>query len=428
MENKKYLAKSTIAIIGLGYVGLPLAVAFAKKYKVVGFDTNKERINSLLSFIDETAEITSEELRNSSNLQFTNSSMDLKDSDFFIVTVPTPVDVNNVPDLKPLILASESIGPQITKKSIIIYESTVFPGATEEICVPAIEKTSGLKFNKDFFVGYSPERVNPADKERKITDIIKVTSASSIKALNRINDLYKSIIKAGVFPVSSIKVAEAAKVIENAQRDLNIAFMNELSVIFHIAGINTKEVLEAASTKWNFMKFFPGLVGGHCISVDPYYLTSKAESLGYFPDLILTARRVNESVPFFIASTFLKIYLSRQNNKLNKSILIFGVTFKENCPDIRNSKIFNLRRSLEGNGFKVDIVDPCASIKEVMAEYNIPLKRSPPRKKYSGVILAVAHQNFKVKGQNYFKAFLQKNGIFMDLKSLFPKKSSDFQL
>jgi UDP-N-acetyl-D-galactosamine dehydrogenase len=320
------------------------------------------------------------------------------------------------------------IASHIKKKTIVIYESTVYPGATEDVCVPILEKISRLKLNSDFFVGYSPERINPGDKYKKVIDIKKITSASSPKALNIVDKLYKSIIRAGTYRASSIKIAEAAKVIENSQRDLNIAFMNEISKIFNRAKINTNEVIEAASSKWNFIRYSPGLVGGHCISVDPYYLTNKAEALGYYPDLILSARRVNESMPSFIASTFSKIYLTRNRIKSNRNILIFGVSFKENCADIRNSKVFDLIKSFEENGFNPEVVDPIASISDIFKQEGIKIYRKPLKLKYAGVVLAVSHEEFVKKPVEYFKNFLIKDGLFFDLKSVYKKEFSDFQL
>lgn len=417
-----------IAVIGLGYVGLPLAIAISEKYDVIGFDTDIRRINELIAGIDRTEEVESTKLKDAKRFSPTSTAERLSVADFIIITVPTPVDENNVPDLKPLSGASYSVGAHMKNGVIVVYESTVFPGATEDFCVPILERSSGMKLHVDFHVGYSPERVNPGDKTRNIVDIVKVTSASSVEALDRVDQLYLSVIRAGTYRAPSIKVAEAAKVVENAQRDVNIAFINELSKIFHVAGINTAEVLEAASTKWNFMQFAPGLVGGHCIGVDPYYLTNKAEALGYFPELMLAARRVNESMPSFIAKAFAQTYLRRGILGTNRDVLILGATFKENCSDIRNSKIFDLFRSLREYGFQPEIADPHANPELVWETEQIKLAPHHSKSKYVGVILAVAHDSFRNMLIEDINKLLIYKGLFFDLKAVFDKSQSAFQL
>src|SRR5688572_1358224 len=382
-----------IGVIGLGYVGLPLAVEFGKKTEVVGFDINKERIKELKEGFDRTREVDPQELKSSRKLMFTFDINDLKNVNYFIVTVPTPVDEFKTPDLRPLISASKTVGSALKKGDVVIYESTVYPGCTEEVCVPVLEKISGLKFNVDFYCGYSPERINPGDKLHRLTTIKKVTSGSTPEIAERVDKLYQKIVKAGTHKTSSIKVAEAAKVIENSQRDINIAFVNELSLIFDRIGIDTHEVLEAAGTKWNFLPFRPGLVGGHCIGVDPYYLTHKAESLGYHSEVILAGRRINDNMGMHIANSVIKL-MAQHDLPINKgNILILGITFKENCPDIRNSKVIDVVRELQSFGTLVDVYDPQADPKEVEHEYGlIPIKEV--KKKYHAIILTVSHQEF----------------------------------
>jgi UDP-N-acetyl-D-glucosamine/UDP-N-acetyl-D-galactosamine dehydrogenase len=382
-----------IAVIGLGYVGLPLAVEFGKHFSVVGFDINKTRVEQLKTGFDLTKELSSDELREAKNLTFSCDLTDLKDANYFIITVPTPVDESKIPDLQPLIKASDMIGRVLKKNDVVIYESTVYPGCTEEVCVPALEKSSGLVFNKDFFCGYSPERVNPGDKLHRVANIKKVTSGSTPEIAEKVDKLYKTIVTVGTHKASSIKVAEASKVIENSQRDVNIAFVNELALIFQRIGIDTHEVLEAAGTKWNFLPFKPGLVGGHCIGVDPYYLTHKAESLGYHPEVILAGRRINDNMGAFIANNVVKL-MARHNLPINKAkVLVLGITFKENCPDIRNSKAIDVVRELQSFGTDVDIYDPHAVNEEVQHEYGLSLVDSL-HKKYHAVVLAVSHQEF----------------------------------
>jgi UDP-N-acetyl-D-glucosamine/UDP-N-acetyl-D-galactosamine dehydrogenase len=382
-----------IGVIGLGYVGLPLAVEFGKTLDVVGFDINNARIAELKNGIDRTREVTSEELKSAGKLQLSADVDDLRSVNYFIVTVPTPVDEFKTPDLRPLQSASRTVGSVLKKGDIVIYESTVYPGCTEEVCVPVLEQTSGLKFNVDFFCGYSPERINPGDKLHRVTTIKKVTSGSTPEVAQKVDSLYKKIVVAGTHLASSMKVAEAAKVIENSQRDINIAFVNELALIFDRIGIDTKEVLEAAGTKWNFLPFRPGLVGGHCIGVDPYYLTYKADSLGYHPQVILAGRRINDNMGVHIASSVIKL-MAQHNLPINKAkVLILGITFKENCPDIRNSKVVDIIQEMKSYGTEVDIYDPLADPEEVKHEYDISLTQQLKRK-YHAVILTVSHEEF----------------------------------
>lgn len=382
-----------IGIIGLGYVGLPLAVEFGKVTEVVGFDIDKKRIEELKNGFDRTHEVEPAELKSSTKLKYSADPGDLKDVKYFIITVPTPIDNYKNPDLRPLESASKTVGAALKKGDIVIYESTVFPGCTEEVCVPVLEKVSGMKFNVDFFCGYSPERINPGDKLHRVTTIKKVTSGSTPEVAENVDQLYRKIIAAGTHKASSIKVAEAAKVIENSQRDINIAFVNELALIFERMGIDTHEVLEAASTKWNFLPFKPGLVGGHCIGVDPYYLTQKAESLGYHPDVILAGRRINDNMGIYIANNVIKLMARNDLPIKGAEVLVLGITFKENCPDIRNSKVVDVIRELKGFGCNVDIYDPQANAEEISHEYELTLTQSLT-KKYHAIILAVGHTEF----------------------------------
>lgn len=388
-----------IAIIGLGYVGLPLAAEFAKKYAVVGFDISNERIEELQKAHDRTLELSTEQLHEAleNGIRFTSDVDAIADCNIYIVTVPTPIDKNKRPNLTPLVKASETIGKVLKKDDIVIYESTVYPGATEEVCVPVLEKFSGLKFNEDFYCGYSPERINPGDKEHTVTKILKVTSGSTPEIAQKVDALYKSIITAGTHLAPSIKVAEAAKVIENTQRDLNIAFVNELAIIFNKLGIDTTAVLEAAGTKWNFLKFKPGLVGGHCIGVDPYYLTHKAQEIGYNPEIILAGRRLNDNMGTFVANQVIKLMIKKGKKIEGAKVLVLGITFKENCPDIRNSRVIDVVRELEEFACNVDVYDPWADPEEVKKEYGIPLIDNSKLKidNYDAVILAVAHNEFK---------------------------------
>lgn len=406
-----------VGIIGLGYVGLPLAVEFGKILDVVGFDINKNRIDELKKGYDRTREVESHELKSSINLRFSYQIEDLTDVKFFIVTVPTPIDEFKSPDLSPLRGASETVGEVLKNGDIVIYESTVYPGCTEEICVPILERISGLKFNKDFFCGYSPERINPGDKQHRVTTIKKVTSGSTPEIAEKVDQLYKKIILAGTHKASSLKVAEAAKVIENSQRDLNIAFVNELALIFERIGIDTHEVLEAAGTKWNFLPFKPGLVGGHCIGVDPYYLTHKAESLGYHPEVILSGRRINDNMGIHVANSVIKLMAQHELPIHKADILILGITFKENCPDIRNSRVIDVIRELQSFGTNVDIYDPEADPEEVMHEYNLTLLSSL-EKKYHAIVLAVGHQVFNTLNWNVIKF---DASVIYDVKGILEK-------
>jgi UDP-N-acetyl-D-galactosamine dehydrogenase len=422
-----------ISIIGLGYVGLPLAVAFSEKYKVIGFDIASWRIEELKRGYDRTLEVSEEELKNAikNGLEFTNNLEDIKKANIHIITVPTPIDKHKNPDLTPLIKASESIGSVLKRRDIVIYESTVFPGCTEEVCVPILEKQSGLKFNKDFFVGYSPERINPGDKEHTVTKIKKVTSGSTPEIAKEIDKLYASIIKAGTHLAPSIKVAEAAKVIENAQRDINIAFVNELALIFDKLNIDTKDVLEAAGTKWNFLKFTPGLVGGHCIGVDPYYLTYKAKEVGYHPEIILAGRRLNDNMGIFVANKVVKLMIQKGHTIKGSRVLVLGITFKENCPDIRNSRVIDVIRELREFGINVDVYDPWADKEEVKREYDIELidNKKLKMENYDGVVLAVAHKEFR-KVESKIKEIKSKdnNLVVYDIKGFFDKNIIDGRL
>ena len=420
------LFKKKIAVIGLGYVGLPLAVEFGKKYHVLGFDINETRINQLKNGIDNTLEASKEEIISSLNLRFSSNQNDLKNHDIYIVTVPTPIDKFKTPDLKPLLNATSMLGEIINTGAIIIYESTVYPGCTEEECVPLLEKKSGLVYNKDFFCGYSPERINPGDKLNTLTKIIKVTSGSTTEIADVVDSLYRSIIIAGTHKASCIKIAEASKAIENAQRDLNISFVNELALIFDKIGIDTQEVLDAAGTKWNFLKFKPGLVGGHCIGVDPYYLSYKAESMGYYPQVILSGRRVNDNVPSFIVNKVIRLMIHRSLIIKDSNALILGVTFKENCPDIRNSKVVNIYNELMEYGFNITVYDPNANANEVKLEYGINLADEFNKIKYDVIILAVSHDEFL--NIDYTTLKRNKNSIVFDTKSCLPKEMVDCRL
>ena len=416
-----------IAVIGLGYVGLPLAVEFGKKYNVVGFDVNKKRINELKNKIDRTMEVYREDIEDAHYLSYTSDVQDIKDCKYYIVTVPTPIDENKKPDLKPLLSATKTVSSVLKKEDIVIYESTVYPGCTEEECVPILENESKLKFNVDFFCGYSPERINPGDKEHTLKKIKKVVSCSSKDALEKINKLYGSIIEAGTYTVSSIKVAEAAKVIENTQRDINIAFINELAVIFNKMGIDTQEVLEAAGTKWNFLGFRPGLVGGHCIGVDPFYLTFKAQQIGYNPEIILAGRRLNDNMGIFIANRVIKLMIKKGKKIEGANILILGTTFKENVPDIRNSKVIDIIKELKDFGCKVDVFDPIADKEEVKSEYGINLieKEKIYSDNYEGVVLAVSHNEFKSFDFSFFK---KNDSIIYDIKGIIDRSIVDERL
>ncbi len=415
-------------MIGLGYVGLPLAVEFGKKYPTVGFDINQARIDELRLGRDHTLEVSDEELVESTQLSFTADIEEIKDCNIYIVTVPTPIDDYKQPDLTPLEKASTLLGKVIKQDDIVIYESTVYPGATEEVCVPILEEVSGLVFNKGFFVGYSPERINPGDKEHRVTNILKVTSGSTEAIAEKVDQLYKSIITAGTHKASSIKVAEAAKVIENTQRDVNIALINELALIFNRLDINTEEVLIAAGTKWNFLPFRPGLVGGHCIGVDPYYLTYKAQSIGYNPEIILSGRRINDGMGEYVVSRLVKLMLKKRIQVQQSNVLIMGLTFKENCPDIRNTRVVDIIAELKTYGVNVDVYDPWVDPKEVEAEYGIIPIASLEDNKFDAIVLAVAHEQFKKMDIKQIKALGKTDSVIYDLKYLFPAEQTDERL
>ena len=417
-----------IAIIGLGYVGLPLAVEFGKKRSVIGFDINQKRIEELKQSNDVSLEISKHELEKAIHLNFTDSPKDMKDCSIFIVTVPTPIDKYKQPDLNSLKKSSKTIGKIIKKGDIIIYESTVYPGATEEICVPILEKQSGLIFNKDFYCGYSPERINPGDKKHGITDIKKVTSGSTNAIATEVDELYQEIIIAGTHMTSSIKIAEAAKVIENTQRDLNIALINEFALIFKKMNIDTESVLKAAGTKWNFLPFSPGLVGGHCIGVDPYYLTFKANEVGYHPEIILAGRKINDNMGMYIANEISKIMHKKGINIINANILVMGFSFKENCADHRNTRVIDLVEKLESFNCKVEVYDPWVNKEDVNHEYNIQLINKPTKGKYDAIILAVAHDKFKTLTQDDIKNYGRENHILYDIKYILKNDESDGRL
>ena len=419
------LSKLRIGIIGLGYVGLPLAVEFGKKYPTVGFDIKEDRIAELESGEDSTLEVEPAELVEATQLSYTSDPAALKDCNFYIVTVPTPIGDSNRPLLTPLKLASEMLSGVIGKGDYVVYESTVYPGATEEFCVPFLEKGSGLRMNADFFVGYSPERINPGDKQHRLPTILKVTSGSTPEAADYIDAVYASIITAGTHKASSIKVAEAAKVIENTQRDVNIALVNELAMIFERVGIDTEEVLEAAGTKWNFLPFRPGLVGGHCIGVDPYYLTYKAQQLGYHPQMILAGRRINDDMGIYVASRIVKLMLKKGIQPLGSRVLIMGITFKEDCPDVRNTKVVDIINELRSYGAEVDVHDPWVTQDEVREEYGIELTESPEPDSYDAVVIAVAHHQFRNLGAKGIRAFGKPNSLVYDIKYVLPAADSD---
>ncbi len=418
-----------LAILGLGYVGLPLAVEFGKLREVLGFDINHARINELNTFVDHTLECSTEELKEATHLKYSANADDLKTASIYIITVPTPVNAANIPDLSPLIKASETVGKYLKQGDIVIYESTVYPGATEEVCVPVLEKHSGLKFNHNFYCGYSPERINPGDKEHRLPTIKKVTSGSTPEIATIVDNLYKEIITAGTHKANSIKVAEAAKVIENTQRDLNIALMNELSLIFSKLGIDTQEVLNAAGTKWNFLPFRPGLVGGHCIGVDPYYLTHKAQEVGYHPEVILAGRRINDGMAAHVADQTVKLMLKKGHNVLDAKILVLGLTFKENCPDLRNTKVVDIISQLKKYHTQVDVYDPWIDIAEAQREYGLTCLNSLPEKgQYAAIILAVSHHQFIELGIEGVKTYGLPNAVLYDVKSIFPLGAADGRL
>ncbi|SHJ63472.1 Vi polysaccharide biosynthesis UDP-N-acetylglucosamine C-6 dehydrogenase TviB [Cycloclasticus pugetii] len=418
-----------IAVIGLGYVGLPLAVEFGKQFPTVGYDINETRIAELNAGVDSTLETTSDELASASQLTCTASASSLADCNIYIVTVPTPINTSKTPDLTPIISATKLLAEYLKKGDVVIYESTVYPGATEEVCVPILEQLSGLRFNVDFYCGYSPERINPGDKTRRLTNILKVTSGSTPAIATMVDELYQSIITAGTHKASSIKVAEAAKVIENTQRDINIALVNELALIFNRVGIDTEEVLEAAGTKWNFLPFRPGLVGGHCIGVDPYYLVHKAETLGYHPQLVSAGRRINDNMGHFVVSEVVKLMASKKLNIVDAKILMLGLTFKENCPDLRNTRVVEMIEELTNTyNAKVDVFDPWVDKQEAQAVYNLNLIDQPAAGQYDAMIVAVSHEQFKKLGIEGVKALGKDNHVVYDIKYLFPSDSVDGRL
>lgn len=422
LENVK------IGIIGLGYVGLPLAVEFGKRYATLGFDINRPRLDELRAGQDSTLEVSDDELAEAQYLSYSHELDDLRDCNVYIVTVPTPITENKQPDLTPLVKASETIGKVLAQGDLVIYESTVYPGATEEDCVPVLERHSGLTFNQDFYCGYSPERINPGDKEHRVTNILKVTSGSTPEVAEFVDQLYRSIITAGTHKASSIKVAEAAKVIENTQRDLNIALVNELAIIFNKLGIDTEEVLLAAGTKWNFLPYRPGLVGGHCIGVDPYYLTHKSQAVGYFPDVILAGRRINSGMGAYVAGEMVKAMMKKRIHVNGARILIMGLTFKENCPDLRNTKVVDIISELNAYGAAVDVYDPWVSAEECEHEYGITPIAQLEAGAYDGIILAVAHDSFRQMGAEQIHSLGQATHVLYDLKYLLPAAQADLRL
>ncbi|NOX50370.1 MAG: nucleotide sugar dehydrogenase [Gammaproteobacteria bacterium] len=420
------LDQANIAVVGLGYVGLPLVIEFATKYPSLGFDINQQRVGELKNSVDMTREVSTEDFKRATQITFTSSVNDLAQCNTYIVTVPTPIDEHKKPNLGPLIAASKTIAAVIKKGDVVIYESTVYPGATEEICIPVIERESGLTYNTDFYAGYSPERINPGDKLHSLTSIIKVTSGSTEETADYVDDLYASIITAGTHRASSIMVAEAAKIIENTQRDLNIALINELAMIFEKLNIDTEEVLAAAETKWNFLPFRPGLVGGHCIGVDPYYLTHKAQAIGYHPEVILAGRRINDQMGEHIAGRVIKLMVKNAINIVGAKILILGLAFKENCPDIRNTKVVDVIHALENYHVAVDVFDPWVSPDEAKYEYDIELLSAPTQGSYDAVILAVAHDEFK--DISIFEKLTKSNHVIFDVKHVFPTDQVDGRL
>ena len=422
------LSELKIAIIGLGYVGLPLAVEFGKKVPVVGFDIHQKRIDELKSGKDHTLEVSPEELAQSTQLTYSANLDDLKSCNFFIVTVPTPIDEYKQPDLTPLVKASESIGRVLSQGDVVVYESTVYPGATEEKCIPVLERVSGLKFNQDFYAGYSPERINPGDKLHRVTNILKITSGSTPEIADYVDEVYNLIIEAGTHKAPSIKVAEAAKVIENTQRDVNIALINELALIFNKMNIDTEAVLQAAGTKWNFLPFRPGLVGGHCIGVDPYYLTHKAQSIGYHPEIILAGRRLNDSMGAYVVTQLVKGMIKKKIQVEGAKVLVLGLSFKENCPDIRNTKIIDIVHELQEYHIQADVYDPWADAAEAEHEYGIMPVTSLENGQYDAVILAVAHEQFKAMGAAEIRALGKANHVLYDLKYVLDQSESDLRL
>jgi len=427
-RNGFSLRKCRVGVVGLGYVGLPLAVEFGRHYETVGFDIKPARVAELRGGRDSTLEVGRAELRAATRLRYTSELADLKRCQVLIVTVPTPIDNNNRPDLTPLVKASESVGKVLSRGAIVVYESTVYPGCTEEVCVPILERESGMKFNRDFFVGYSPERINPGDKQHRLTTIRKVTSGSTPEVADFVDKLYGSIVVAGTHKASSIRVAEAAKVIENTQRDVNIALINELAMIFNRMGIDTEEVLEAAGSKWNFLPFRPGLVGGHCIGVDPYYLTHKAQEIGYHPEMILAGRRINDNMATYVAGEVVRLMTLKRIHVAGSRILVLGLTFKENCPDLRNSKVADVVRELGKFGAKVDVVDPWAHRLEARHEYGITPIRNPKRGQYDAIVAAVAHREFTEIGIDAVRKLGRRSHVIYDIKYVFPRGEVDGRL
>jgi UDP-N-acetyl-D-galactosamine dehydrogenase len=419
------LSNMKLCIVGLGYVGLPLAVEFGKKYRTIGFDLNSNRVDALISGTDSTLEVSSAELKEARQLEFTTDTGAIAVCNVFIVAVPTPIDAAKRPDFKPLEGASRTVAKALKKGDVVVFESTVYPGATEEVCVPLLEQGSGLKYNQDFFCGYSPERINPGDKLHRLPSIVKITSGSTPEAALFVDKLYKSIITAGTFPASSIKVAEAAKVIENTQRDVNIALINELALIFEKLDISTHEVLAAARTKWNFLPFSPGLVGGHCIGVDPYYLTHKAQEVGYHPNMILAGRRLNDNMGNYIASTVIKKMVKKGIDIANSRILVLGLTFKENCPDLRNTRVIDIITEFAEYGISVDVYDPWVQSEEAFQEYQIKLVEHLQEDTYSGIVIAVAHQQFAEMTVGRLRKLCKNESVIYDVKSLFPRDQVD---
>ena len=422
------LEDAKIGIVGLGYVGLPLAVEFGKHYKTVGFDINEQRVRALNTGVDETLEVSSQEMQVSRFLRYTNNSVDLLECDVYIVTVPTPIDQSKRPDLTPLEAASKLVGQFISPGNVVIYESTVYPGCTEEVCLPIVEQQSGLLFNRDFFAGYSPERINPGDKERRVTNILKVTSGSNPEVAQFVDELYGSIVIAGTHLASSIKVAEACKVIENVQRDANIALVNELAMIFQRLDINTEDVLKAAGTKWNFLPFRPGLVGGHCIGVDPYYLVHKAEAAGYHPQIIAASRRLNDAMGGIVAQNVMRLMTLNRIHIVDANILVLGLAFKENCPDLRNTRVVDIIDELSACNANVDVYDPWVSAEQAVHEFGLELTTSLTDNKYDAVIVAVAHEQFAEMGVDTIRSLMRDQGILYDIKYLFPADQVDGRL
>lgn len=420
--------EARICVIGLGYVGLPLAVAFGQQRPTLGFDISTDRITELRGGRDRTGEIAADDLTGAGQLSFTSDPGEIAGCTIFIVTVPTPVDASHRPDLTPLLRASQTVGAALKPGDLVIYESTVYPGATEEDCVPVLEATSGLVFNRDFHVGYSPERINPGDKTRRLADIVKVTSGSTPEVAAQVDALYRQVVQAGTHPAPSIRVAEAAKVIENSQRDINIALINELAMIFNRMDIDTEAVLQAAGSKWNFLNFRPGLVGGHCIGVDPYYLTHKAESLGYHPEILLAGRRLNDGMGAYVAGEMVKAMLRRGLPVAGARVLVMGLTFKENCPDLRNTRVIDVLRALEEFGVLPEVHDPHADPEEALREYGIPLVAEPVAGRYDGVMLAVAHDAFRQMGAEAIRAYGTPGALLYDLKYILPPEASDLRL